>query len=201
MRMVRSLLGVCAATLAVHLGPDEAGASSFHVYTYTGPNYVFADPPYDTSMSPSGSITFDQDRNLVDYSFSDGILNYSLSNDPNVSGIVTLSLDFDSNDAIIGWDIDVYQVVGGDVFDWVSGFVPFGGSPGPCLSGPCFGSVNQIIFNGRTVAEAYTDDPATTGFWSGPTPPFPSAVIPLPATAMLLGSSLLALLCLRRRKA
>jgi hypothetical protein len=177
-------------------------AATVTTYNYEGPEFsafATAGSPYDgNKMSgwitlahpiPANSGAFIDNTDIVDYEFSDGVTTY-LFDPSGPAGPVSISVTTDGTGAIDSWNIQLIQIVGSPpnetVYTWLSGYVTppaTGWTPwNPSFSG----SIDVIIQNSQTVAEAYE-----TGSWSGPVPPL--APIPLPAPLMLLVSGFLCL--------
>jgi hypothetical protein len=163
---------------------SDAPASSIPTtYAETGRLFAQFVTPYDGTMQVDGSVTFPTPlpdnltlRNLAtgfagSYSFSDGVMNYDLTN----SSLVDLTLSTGQNGNIVAWQIELFSNAGPIL---LSQNLPSAGDPG--FDKVLSSSAQQL---------ALSDGAAT---WT---------VVPEPAVSVLslVGLSILAGVIRRRR--
>ena len=182
-----SRLGLKLCTLAALLLVWDAPASALPVtYVETGRLFTSFVTPYDGTMQVDGTVTFPTPlpdnlklQNFAagfgtgggSYSFSDGVMNYTLSN----STLGDLQVATDQNGNVVAWQVEIFSDAGPMILSQNL----------PSVSGSGF----DKVLSSSAQQMALSDGPAT---WS---------VVPEPAVAALAltGLSMLALVTRRGR--
>jgi hypothetical protein len=106
---IRFSIGVGMLLMALFLCVPSVNAGTITTYTYTGNDFTYAQAPYTTSDSVTGSFTIatlapnlvNQSIVPLSYSFSDGV--QTLTNSNSVLGVVDIWTN--ASGAITGWGI------------------------------------------------------------------------------------------------